>query len=49
MQQNSTPDDTSLTIQGYTENDRQGGILLLACGALAREILHLKSGIAGII
>ncbi|WP_108858504.1 DUF1638 domain-containing protein [Ruegeria sp. Alg231-54] len=42
MQQNNTPDDASLTTKGYTEDTRQGGILLLACGALAREILHLK-------
>ncbi len=43
MPHNSTPDDASLTSQGYTESGRKGGILLLACGALAREILDLKN------
>lgn len=42
MQQNNLPDDTSLTTQGFTEDMRPGNILLLACGALAREILDLK-------
>ncbi|WP_170477655.1 DUF1638 domain-containing protein [Ruegeria arenilitoris] len=42
MQNHCPPDDVSLTTQGYTDNGRPGGILLLACGALAREILDLK-------
>ncbi|WP_170424527.1 DUF1638 domain-containing protein [Ruegeria arenilitoris] len=42
MQQTNTPDDDSLTTQGFTEQGQTGRILLLACGALAREILHLK-------
>ncbi|WP_171124861.1 MULTISPECIES: DUF1638 domain-containing protein [unclassified Ruegeria] len=43
MQHNSPPDDESLTSQGYSETGRSGSILLLACGALAREILDLKN------
>ncbi|CAD0185511.1 hypothetical protein RUESEDTHA_02401 [Ruegeria sp. THAF57] len=43
MQRNSPPDDESLTSQGYSETGRSGSILLLACGALAREILDLKN------
>ncbi len=42
MQQHNPLDDASLTTQGYTDHTRPGGILLLACGALAREILDLK-------
>ncbi len=42
MQQDKLPDDASLTTKGYTSDDKQGRILLLACGALAREILDLK-------
>ncbi|WP_170463484.1 DUF1638 domain-containing protein [Ruegeria arenilitoris] len=42
MQHTNTPDDDSLTTQGFTEQGQTGRILLLACGALAREILHLK-------
>ncbi|WP_170399243.1 DUF1638 domain-containing protein [Ruegeria arenilitoris] len=42
MQQNKLPDDASLTTKGYAA-DTQGQILLLACGALAREILDLKN------
>ncbi|CUJ94251.1 hypothetical protein RUE5091_01399 [Ruegeria denitrificans] len=41
MQQDKLPDDASLTTKGYV-SDEQGRILLLACGALAREILDLK-------
>ncbi|WP_170570570.1 DUF1638 domain-containing protein [Ruegeria atlantica] len=41
MQQDKMPDDASLTTKGY-DTDGQGRILLLACGALAREILDLK-------
>lgn len=41
MQQDKLPDDASLTTKGYA-SDSQGRILLLACGALAREILDLK-------
>ncbi|WP_420586999.1 DUF1638 domain-containing protein [Ruegeria sp.] len=41
MQPDHLPDDASLTTKGY-ESDTQGQILLLACGALAREILDLK-------
>ncbi|MGR3713634.1 MAG: DUF1638 domain-containing protein [Shimia sp.] len=35
------PDDTTLTTQGMTPEHRSGRVLLLACGALAREILDL--------
>ncbi|WP_170325058.1 DUF1638 domain-containing protein [Ruegeria arenilitoris] len=42
MQQDQLPDDASLTTKGYAA-DTQGQILLLACGALAREILDLKN------
>lgn len=42
MQQDHLPDDASLTTQGYENSGKQGRILLLACGALAREILDLK-------
>ncbi|WP_377187547.1 DUF1638 domain-containing protein [Ruegeria meonggei] len=41
MQQDELPDDASLTNKGYQSTER-GRILLLACGALAREILDLK-------
>ncbi|MCA0927159.1 DUF1638 domain-containing protein [Ruegeria profundi] len=41
MQPTELPDDASLTTSGYN-SDSQGRILLLACGALAREILDLK-------
>ncbi|WP_170549086.1 DUF1638 domain-containing protein [Ruegeria atlantica] len=41
MQQDKLPDDASLTTKGY-ESGEHGRILLLACGALAREILDLK-------
>ncbi len=41
MQPDKLPDDVSLTTEGY-ESNGQGRILLLACGALAREILDLK-------
>jgi hypothetical protein len=37
----ATPDDQQLTIDGLTLHDG-GRVLLLACGALAREILDLK-------
>jgi hypothetical protein len=36
-----TPDDDTLTRLGYTPT-RKGRILLLACGALAREVLALR-------
>ncbi|MBO9435175.1 DUF1638 domain-containing protein [Ruegeria sp. R13_0] len=42
MSQNQHPDDASLTTDGYDETGK-GRILLLACGALAREILDLKT------
>jgi hypothetical protein len=42
MPQDNLPDDASLTTGGYTSVG-QGQILLLACGALAREILDLKN------
>ncbi|PIE15748.1 MAG: hypothetical protein CSA68_04915 [Rhodobacterales bacterium] len=35
------PDDQTLSEQGFDPDAGQGRILLLACGALAREILHL--------
>jgi len=41
MPQDNIPDDASLTTAGY-ESQGNGRILLLACGALAREILDLK-------
>jgi len=37
------PSDTTLTEAGFAETARKGQILLIACGALAREILALKS------
>ncbi|MEM7088214.1 MAG: DUF1638 domain-containing protein [Pseudomonadota bacterium] len=43
MSQNHMPDVASLTAQGYSEAANKGRILLLACGALAREILDLKT------
>ncbi len=42
MAQSQHPDDASLTTDGYNETGK-GRILLLACGALAREILDLKT------
>ncbi|WP_299350549.1 DUF1638 domain-containing protein [uncultured Shimia sp.] len=36
------PSDTDLTETGYVTASKSGRILLLACGALAREILALK-------
>ncbi len=42
MSQNQHPDDARLTTDGYDETGK-GRILLLACGALAREILDLKN------
>lgn len=36
------PDDDSLTRQGYAAPSAAESILLIACGALAREILDLK-------
>lgn len=36
------PSDTHLTETGLTLDAKQGRILLIACGALAREILDLK-------
>ncbi|WP_370401587.1 DUF1638 domain-containing protein [Sulfitobacter sp. JB4-11] len=37
------PSDASLTEDGLPLDDKQGRILLIACGALAREILDLKA------
>lgn len=42
MHEEQLPDDASLTTDGFTQGSKQGRILLLACGALAREILDLK-------
>ncbi|NOD83282.1 DUF1638 domain-containing protein [Ruegeria sp. HKCCD6119] len=36
------PDDAALTTKGY-EDTGKGSILLIACGALAREILDIKT------
>lgn len=36
------PDDQKLTEQGATLHEANGRILLIACGALAREILDIK-------
>ncbi|WP_306151008.1 DUF1638 domain-containing protein [Roseovarius sp. MMSF_3281] len=36
------PDDTTLTEDGFSEAGSNGRILLIACGALAHEILALK-------
>ncbi|MCE0507132.1 DUF1638 domain-containing protein [Roseivivax sp. GX 12232] len=38
----ATPDDATLRDKGYAE-DGSGRILLIACGALAREILDLRA------
>ncbi|MCA0906738.1 DUF1638 domain-containing protein [Ruegeria marisrubri] len=38
----SLPDDASLTTKGYDDTGK-GSILLIACGALAREILDIKT------
>ncbi|MEM9636601.1 MAG: DUF1638 domain-containing protein [Pseudomonadota bacterium] len=35
--------DTKLTEKGLPLSDRQGKVLLIACGALAREIIDLKA------
>lgn len=43
MQQDDIPDDKSLTEQGFEQIDARQNILLIACGALAREILDLKA------
>lgn len=37
------PSESTLTETGFAETARSGRILLIACGALAREILALKS------
>ncbi|WP_171167944.1 DUF1638 domain-containing protein [Ruegeria sp. HKCCA0370] len=42
MSNESLPDDASLTSKGY-EDTGKGSILLIACGALAREILDIKT------
>jgi len=42
MQGNSIPDDNSLTESGFEYLGVRQRILLIACGALAREILELK-------
>lgn len=42
MSQDQLPDDASLTTQGFA-GPGSGRILLLACGALAREILDIKN------
>lgn len=39
---NALPDDSTLTETGFTAAHGRGRILLIACGALAREILALK-------
>ncbi|MEP0964255.1 MAG: DUF1638 domain-containing protein [Roseobacter sp.] len=36
-------DDTSLTTNGLPLRDQHGRVLIIACGALAREILDLKA------
>ncbi|MEP1614300.1 MAG: DUF1638 domain-containing protein [Roseobacter sp.] len=36
-------DDTSLTTNGLPLQDQHGRVLIIACGALAREILDLKA------
>ncbi|WP_300066349.1 DUF1638 domain-containing protein [uncultured Ruegeria sp.] len=41
MQKENLPDDAGLTTQGYSSQGN-GSILLIACGALAREILDIK-------
>lgn len=43
MPQHDMPDDKRLTEKGFDEMDAQQSILLIACGALAREILDLKT------
>lgn len=42
MHKDAIPDDQSLTEQGFEEMDVRQSVLLIACGALAREILDLK-------
>ncbi|WP_209832994.1 DUF1638 domain-containing protein [Ruegeria sp. HKCCE3926] len=42
MSNESLPDDAALTTKGY-EDTGKGSILLIACGALAREILDIKT------
>lgn len=42
MHGDSIPDDDSLTERGFEDLDARQRILLIACGALAREILDLK-------
>ncbi|WP_171228251.1 DUF1638 domain-containing protein [Ruegeria sp. HKCCA4008] len=42
MSNESLPDDASLTTKGYDDTGK-GSILLIACGALAREILDIKT------
>ncbi len=42
MTKDQLPDDASLTTNGYADTGK-GRILLLACGALAREILDIKN------
>ncbi|NOC82511.1 DUF1638 domain-containing protein [Ruegeria sp. HKCCD6428] len=42
MSNESLPDDASLTSKGYDDTGK-GSILLIACGALAREILDIKT------
>ncbi len=37
------PDDNSLTTEGFSETPTTQQILLIACGALAREILDIKA------
>ncbi len=37
------PDDNSLTTEGFSETPTTRQILLIACGALAREILDIKA------
>lgn len=42
MHSDDLPDDESLTNRGYTDTGARQNVLLIACGALAREILDLK-------
>ncbi len=43
MTHQDLPDDKSLTTEGLAPQSSDGRILLIACGALAREILDIKN------
>lgn len=43
MSHDDLPDDDSLTRKGYAGETKQQPLLLIACGALAREIVDLKA------